>query len=640
MSLDNRYSYFIRRSFLAAPFLFLQLATIQPCLAKSSVDADINSSHIKELSEDPYWLTLLHYKKTPLSHKSTIDDPGFFLCEAGKKDPAAELAATIASFSKGDPTDPDHSINRFPARLNWLQTQLPESITHQFVATESAFFEKTWDAISPTAASIIFPAEYMNSPASLFGHTLINIEGRENEKLLAYSINYSAITTETNGFLFAIKGIFGQYEGRFSIDPYYKKVQEYSDLSMRDIWEYELNLTKEEIRNLMLHLRELQNTYSYYFFFDENCSFNLLFLLDAARPGSQLVQQFRYWVIPIDTIKEARKNKFIISEQYRPSRSTKIKRIASTLPKDIQRDSLAAISSDDLLETFTAGIENRETKIKALDLSSELLKMTHEDGDMDQETFARRYLAILKQRAKLGKVDENFYPDTIPSPPHKGHDSGRIAFGFGNYDDETIYSVSFRPAYHDLMDPTTGYTFGSAIEFMSGELYYYPDEERLEIRQLDFINIKSLSPIDTFFKSPSWKVSAGLTTIREENSADRHTSFYFDSGIGLSVVPFEKSILYLFLEPAAYLNHSLKSDYMVGAGGSAGLLSRWTENWRSQIEVRQRHYFLGQDNDLTQLAANLAYTLNDLTALRLRFTRSREFKQTWNEVNLQIQLFF
>lgn len=625
---------------MAAPFLLVLLGTIQLCFAQSSVYENIDTITIWKLSKDPYWLTLLHYKNTLFSNKSTIDDTNFFLHEKGMEDPAAELRTTITLFSQGDPTDPNHPINRFPARLNWLQQRLPKSIATQFVANESIFFEKTWGAISPKSASIIFPAEYMNSPASLFGHTLINIEGKENEKLLAYSINYSALTTETNGVVFAIKGIFGQYKGRFSIDPYYRKVQEYSDLSMRDIWEYTLNLNQEEVRNLMLHLWELQSTYSYYFFFNENCSFNLLFLLDAARPQSRLIEKFKYWVIPIDTVKEVRKSNFILSEQYRPSRSTKIKRIASNLPKEMQKNSIAAVKDDELLEALTSKIKDRETKIKALDLSSELLKMNHEDGKIAQETFAKRYLTILKQRAKLGKVDENFYPDTIPTPPHEGHDSGRVTFGFGAYDTETIYSISFRPAYHSTMDPTTGYTLGSAIEFMSGELYYYANEDKLEIRQLDLINIESLSPIDTFFNSPSWKVSTGLTTIREEDSDARHTSFYFNSGIGLSFLPHKKSILSLFLEPAAYLDNSLRSNHMIGAGIAVGLLTQWSDRWRSKIEGRQCHYFLGQDNNLAQLTANVAYTINDYTALKLSFLHSRELEQIWDEINFQAQLFF
>ena len=300
-----------------------------------------DSATTEALAKDAYWHTLLHYKQTLFSQKSTVDDPAFFLSPEGQTNPTSELQATIAAFSTGDPSNEAHPINRFPARLNWLQQKLDPEQTAQFVATESTSFEATWEAIEPRAASVIFPAQYMNNPASLFGHTLINIEGKRNEKLLAYSINYSAITQEKNGLVFAVKGIFGAYQGRFSIDPYYQKVQQYSDLSMRDIWEYNLNLSQEEVRNLMLHLWELKDSYSYYYFFKENCSYNLLFLLDAARPGSAMVSQFKHWVIPVDTIKVVRKNNFIASEHYRPSRSTTIKRIASTLPKELQERSMA-----------------------------------------------------------------------------------------------------------------------------------------------------------------------------------------------------------------------------------------------------------------------------------------------------------
>ncbi|MGK0177155.1 MAG: hypothetical protein ACJAT5_000279 [Lentimonas sp.] len=79
---------------------------------------------------------------------------------------------------------------------------------------------------------------------------------------------------------------------------------------------------------------------------------------------------------------------------------------------------------------------------------------------------------------------------------------------------------------------------------------------------------------------------------------------------------------------------------MLGAGNSIGLLSQWTKNWRSQNEAKQLHYFLGQDNNLSQFTAKAAYTLNEVSALKLCFVRSREFKQSWNEINFQFQLFF
>lgn len=621
------------RSMLAASLFFL--SSICPSTAKA-----IESTTVDTLASEPYWRTLLHFKTALIFDQSAIDDSRFFLSPQGKHDAAAELTATIHAFSTGDPSEATHPINRYPARLRWLLENLPAEISSNFVAKQSAPFETMWTNIEPRSASVIFPSQYMNNPASLFGHTLINIEGKRNEKLLAYSINYSAITEETNGVIFAAKGLIGAYEGRFSVDPYYQKVQQYSDLSMRDIWEYNLNLNHDEVRNMMMHFWELQGIYSYYYFFDENCSYNLLFLLDAARPGSTLAQQFNTWVIPVDTIKVIRNDGFIKSEHYRPSRSTKIKRIATTLPAELQQRCLEATTDTDASIALTDSLDSHEDKIRTLDLSAELLKMYHADGDISKEVYAAHYIGILKQRAKLGKVDDDFYPQTTPSPPHEGHNSGRISTGFGSYDSWSVVSLSLRPAYHDLMDPSTGYTMGSAIEFLSGELYYYTDEQKLEIRQLDFISIQSLSPIDTFFKSKSWKVNTGLTTIKEESSDDRHTAFYFDSGIGLSVSLLEDSIAYALVEPAAYFNKSLDSSHMIGGGGVIGLLSQWSPNWRSQFELRQRHYFLGEDNDLTEFTAKVAYTVNEDIAVEISFGRSQEFDQNWNEFNCSMQFFF
>jgi len=35
--------------------------------------------------------------------------------------------------------------------------------------------------------------------------------------------------------------------------PYYLKVREYNDMENRDVWEYELNLSPEEIDRLLMH---------------------------------------------------------------------------------------------------------------------------------------------------------------------------------------------------------------------------------------------------------------------------------------------------------------------------------------------------------------------------------------------------
>ncbi|MDM8551890.1 DUF4105 domain-containing protein [Desulfobacterales bacterium HSG2] len=239
----------------------------------------------KKLQEEKYWRILLHYKKNLGGDESLVDDPRFFLSADGKFNPGAELEATIKAFFRETEENADHPVCRFTARYAWLKEQLniDESMLPVPRCEE---LDRIVRELRPGSASLVFPTYYMNSPASMFGHSLINIETRKYEsKLLSHAVNYSAITDETNGLFFAIKGLFGFYKGYYSILPYYQKIQEYSDISQRDIWEYQLNLSESEVKRLITHLWELRNVHSDYYFFDENCSYNLLFLLESARPS-------------------------------------------------------------------------------------------------------------------------------------------------------------------------------------------------------------------------------------------------------------------------------------------------------------------------------------------------------------------
>ena len=146
----------------------------------------------------------------------------------------------------------------------------------------------------------------MNNPSSMFGHTFLRFDRAEQDertRLLSYSVNYGAAVDADNGLQFALYGLTGGYPGTYSVMPYHQLVRKYSDYENRDIWEYQLNLTATEVRRLLEHLWELQSNYADYYFFDENCSYQLLFLLDVARPGLALTDRFEVYAIPVDTVR-------------------------------------------------------------------------------------------------------------------------------------------------------------------------------------------------------------------------------------------------------------------------------------------------------------------------------------------------
>ena len=69
----------------------------------------------RQLAEQPEWRALLHYH----DKGSYVDDASFFLAPEGAEDPAAELHATLQALVNEPATR-----CRFPARYNWLSSQL------------------------------------------------------------------------------------------------------------------------------------------------------------------------------------------------------------------------------------------------------------------------------------------------------------------------------------------------------------------------------------------------------------------------------------------------------------------------------------------------------------------------------------
>ena len=244
--------------------LSILLVLVAPFLAVANDDylseltARSQALHLHERRE---WNRLLHYTKNlilPGVH-GLADAPRFYLAADGKTNPQAELEATLASFFSGiqETDEVQNPQCQFIARFAWLDEQLhfdPARMPRQ----PCKRFHAWHDALNPGGVTLIFPAAYINNPSSMYGHTLLRIDGKDqNEKtrLLAYAINYAANTNETNGIAFAVNGLFGGYPGAFSIMPYYLKVREYNDLENRDIWVKVLEehgVTIEAFKNFVL----------------------------------------------------------------------------------------------------------------------------------------------------------------------------------------------------------------------------------------------------------------------------------------------------------------------------------------------------------------------------------------------------
>src|SRR5690606_22368685 len=261
----------------------------------------VDPATLQTLAEDPFWISLGHYERQNFGGwQSYIDDEDFFLAVDGARAPLAELRATLEGLH-ADPALADaHPQCRFPSRTRWLRQQLA---LDELPAVECTEFAAWYADIDPHTTVLVFPDAYLNSPSSMFGHTLLRIDSAatadSGTALLSYALNFGAmIEGMDNSILYAWKGLAGGYPGQFALLPYREKLSEYSRLENRDLWEYRLDLTPEETGRMIEHVWELRQIRFDYFFFDENCSYRLLELLEIARPGLRLIEQFPLTAIP------------------------------------------------------------------------------------------------------------------------------------------------------------------------------------------------------------------------------------------------------------------------------------------------------------------------------------------------------
>ncbi len=616
------------------------------CLADILVAAEaspylnrlIAEARRKNLAQERYWRILGHYRTGIFGTRSLIDDPAFFLSPRGKTDPAAELDATLRAFFVPPSGDDPPAVCRFVARYHWLKRKLNIDASQLPVGRCERFHELV-EAIQPYQASVIFPTYFMNGPASMFGHTLICIESQKGSRLLSHAINYSARTDETNGLLFALKGLTGFYRGYYSIQPYYQKLQEYRDISQRDIWEYPLNLSPSEVQQMLGHLWELQNIYSDYYFFDENCSYNLLFLLEAARPSLALSHRFHLSAIPIDTVKLMKKQGLIAGVRYRPSKATQIKARIAGLDRDGSWMARAVALGDQPAEEILQMDGETERRIRTADLAVAYLRYRYAKKMLPKEPYQKRLLSALKVRSSLGRASETLYSIRRPPRPDEMHDSRRLSLGSGADDGDYFLELGFRPAFSDLLDSDYVADEGIQLEFLSSRLRLYPDSNQLALENLDLIDIISISPRNRFFRPWSWKVRTGWDR-RIGPDGDRSLFYGLRTGGGLAWYDGDGGLWYGFGESELLLSGALEDSFALGLGVLAGFLKTIRQNWKLHLFGRQVWYGLGADHQQCELGIGQNFRIKKNHGLNLALEWERGFDRSQTRVCLSWNLYF
>lgn len=597
---------------------FLCLLTPARAVPADGLDALLAQAGRERLAQQRHWLNLLYYEDSGLTGgpaRSAVDQAGFFLAPDGATDPAAELAATLRAFFEHRETGDAHALCRFPARFAWLDEQL-QLRRHGLPEVECGERDAWLREVHAASATLVFPTYQLNSPSSMFGHTLLRLDrtGEGWSEWLSYAVNFGAmVEAGDNSLLYAFKGLSGGYPGRFAILPYYKKIQEYNRIERRDIWEYRLNLTPEEVGRLLDHLWELREVDFPYLFATKNCSYRLLNLLEVARPGVELTDAHRLTAIPVDTIRSVQQAGMVEQSRYRPSLETLTRQQLEQLqPGD--RIWLERLMARPAPPPEAFGQLPMPHQRRLLDTAYRLVRLRQNRRARDPQAAELSH-ALLQAASRLpAAAQEAEVP--VPPRPETGHESRRLQLGLAHRRNDQYLSLGYRLAFHSLEDNTRGYLPGAQINLGNLELRQKLETGQVVLQRLDLADITSFTPRDRYFKPLSWRVLGGLERVFSDD--DDRLAGQVSGGGGFAWSLAGRATLYSLLTARLEANGGFDHFLQPAGGAAVGTLYQgWPGTGR--IEFRGWQFTGGEYRINGEWQQNIRLARNH--ALRLAVTR-------------------
>ncbi len=608
--------------------------------------------------------------------QSEIDDPGFFLSPRGRRNPQAELDATLAAFVT--PSGEEPAQCRYPARFAWLKDQL--QFDARLPTLDCPRYQAWRSQMHAQSVTLVFASYYMNNPASMYGHTFLKLNKSlsQDNPLLDYSANFAATVTTRSDILYAVYGLAGLYRGQYSTLPYYAKIQEYNHMESRDLWEYRLTLTPEETDRMVAHLWELGHTSIAYYFFNKNCSYQLLPVLEVARPSLNLVSGFWVRVVPADTLRRVTEEPGLVDRAV--LRASHVHRMladrAQLAPSEVVLASRLAKRVD---STSTQALQMLpvDRQVRVLDAAHDYFRY--------RVGFAREQSAeVQEQEQKLLLARSKLPPETFPrsgdvapeirypshsfdlmgrdSPelgtgptmpygsgltirrdddvsPDQGHRSLRVSGGVGLTPHSPFEEVTIRGGLHDLMDAPRGYLPGNTLDMFHIRLRRSGERQTTYVQQASLVDLLSLPGWDPWVHSLSWRIRTGLETADDLPRDPENSLYYglrFGSGLSLHSHLWKQELFYVLGDLDSGLGHVFNDGYRVGFGGSWGTVIHLAEIWRLQVEGRYNRYPAGQVGEAVVWRFIHAVDLSRRLQWRTTLERNNQHKELLLSLNLYL----
>ncbi|MEM9839098.1 MAG: DUF4105 domain-containing protein [Pseudomonadota bacterium] len=482
------------------------------------------------------WLKLGRWEAQPLrgGYRSNIVTEEFFLAETGSVDPRAELRASMNAMVGPLGGSPDqHAVCQYPARAIFIEQNFALGLPDPFEACPEL---RTWSHDGEIrGVSALFIAGYFSNPGSAFGHILLRLHTDDEtlvvEDVLDTAINYGARSSEDDPMIpYIIKGLTGQYRSTYTSLDFYHHSERFRSEQLRDIWQYRLNLTEDEVRLLTAHIWELLRAKNRYYFLEQNCAYRVGELLELVADRS-LTPAAKKWMTPVDLF-----HRLSDTPDGDDPAISRVSRLASketqftdgyrALARPQQRlvDDLISPDAIDLSGASVAVGDAASAYNVALDYFAFNQDLPHAD-DRQAKILAARFALPPGEGVTIEP----------PNPPHEGQRSSLFSIAaLSNNELGLGTEVRLRPAYFDFLSRTEGTQPYSELSMADIRLILRDDT--IHLRSLEAVRVSGLGISedggpDT--NSRAWRVRIGAET--KDLSCDDCLLGFVETGLGEAV---------------------------------------------------------------------------------------------------------
>lgn len=535
------------------------------------------------------WLALLHYWSDDGEWLSEVEDPSFFLDVEGPRNPDREWGADRRAFlaSADEGRSGQHGQCRFPARFALMKEALGWSdgdVRH----VHCPEFETHQRNLSAKSLSVVFVSHYLDSPASAFGHTMLYL-GSDSERsavLADYSVSFEADTEGMTPGEYLPRGLFGRLVAGFRLAPLHERVRKYVREEQRDLWLFPLQVSQDEIDQLVRHLWELKGVTFRYGFFGGNCAQKILAVVHAVAPEYEVLPYRSLAVLPSEVGRRLVEQIGLAGEpMHLPSLWSQYSRQVAKLSPQEKEQLEEMLASRTVVEgaspaTVSAALlwSEIETPYRAFRRAAET--EDHSDLVWRRALWTSRVASNDTSETQLTRSVQRSGPSLL-----QAHRPSRVTLRGGYRNGSgSVLGAGARWLLHGALDPHVGYPPVSSIEVARIDFDVSASGELL-VDQVTVVRIERLAPASGFQSALAWKIDVGARRLAFNGESPLHIGAEVGIGAGAALLrPGYSVALYSMVgvRPGAALA-SGGTSFLPAGIWSGGLLLRLPADFRARV---------------------------------------------------------